>query len=235
MTIDICAENVKSQDYGRYVTILFAPRSLRKFLWVLYAINCELMHIRQVVAAEKMMGLIRLQWWRDSIAALYKGQHVNHHVLQGLSTVMQDKIVWQEHDFKALITAYENDFHHDEHMLSSQVTQNEILLRMALQVFDKQVEPVVINMIAKHYTQAKALLRHEMNHEMNSADKKTLITDSLRELDNIERKKIRGTAPLLWGDIARYDYTMLLKGKIPSPEVYRFLMAFYLWRRNLFF
>lgn len=239
MIIDLCADLVKTRDYGRYITVFFAPRRLRNFLWVLYALNCELAHIRHMVARENMMGLIRLQWWRDAIAELYDGQILNHHVLHGLATLKDQKEFWQRDDFNHLIDLYEEDFRHDkadkDAMLGRHVQQNKVLLEMALKLYDRAVAPEIINMVALRHTQAKYILQNEWlpNHLP------IFTAHAEHDLQSVPRHAIRGLAPLLLVDIARYDFSLIRKAgyKQPDiiPETYRSLMAFYLWRKNILF
>jgi len=58
------AAHVRAHDRDRYLAALFAPRAVREGLMALYAFNCELERIPDLVS-EPMLGEIRLQWWRD--------------------------------------------------------------------------------------------------------------------------------------------------------------------------
>lgn len=69
--LSAAAESVRRLDRDRFVTALFAPVRRREDLFALYAFNADVAGIREKVT-EPMMGLIRLQWWRDQIAALYE-------------------------------------------------------------------------------------------------------------------------------------------------------------------
>ena len=77
MTIDAdaarCAEQVRRFDRDRYLATLFAPADRRPALWALYAFNLEVARIRESVR-EPLAGSIRLQWWRESIDAAYRGE-----------------------------------------------------------------------------------------------------------------------------------------------------------------
>ena len=55
---------VRGHDRERYLAALFAPKLFRADLMALYAFNCELARIPDLVS-EPMLGEIRLQWWRD--------------------------------------------------------------------------------------------------------------------------------------------------------------------------
>ncbi len=59
-------------DRDRYLTTLFAPEGRRRALWALYGFNAEIASVREQVR-EPIAGRIRLQWWRDVIAAIYGG------------------------------------------------------------------------------------------------------------------------------------------------------------------
>jgi NADH dehydrogenase [ubiquinone] 1 alpha subcomplex assembly factor 6 len=67
---DYLAEQVKRDDRDRYLTALFAPPDVRDSLMALYAFNAEVAKIRESVS-ELLIGRMKLQWWRDVIAAIY--------------------------------------------------------------------------------------------------------------------------------------------------------------------
>jgi phytoene synthase len=62
------ASLVRDADPDRYLAALYAPEDRRRGLFVLYAFNAEISSIRDRVR-EPIAGEIRLQWWRDAIAA----------------------------------------------------------------------------------------------------------------------------------------------------------------------
>lgn len=72
-----CLEQVRRLDHERFLTALFAPAERRAALFALYAFNIELARIRALVS-EPMLGEIRLQWWRETIEALYGGTTPAH-------------------------------------------------------------------------------------------------------------------------------------------------------------
>ncbi|TAN59320.1 MAG: phytoene/squalene synthetase [Magnetospirillum sp.] len=69
-------------DRERFATALFAPPEQREALMLLYAFNVEVARIRECVR-EPMAGMIRLQWWRDTIEAAARGRPVDHHPIAG--------------------------------------------------------------------------------------------------------------------------------------------------------
>ncbi len=85
MTFSYCGELVRRHDPDRFLLTLFAPASMRESLFALYAFNYEIAKTRETVT-ETQLGLIRLQWWRDAISAIYdRGDVAAHHVLTPLA------------------------------------------------------------------------------------------------------------------------------------------------------
>jgi phytoene synthase len=62
------------------LSALLAPANVRALLLALAAYSAELRHIPEAVKREPLMGEIRLQWWRDTLHALAKGERVGHPV-----------------------------------------------------------------------------------------------------------------------------------------------------------
>ena len=83
-----CADLVRKLDHDRYLSTLFAPAPKRHHLLSLYAFNIEIARIREIVS-EPALGEMRLQWWRDTIAALYEGNPGDHPVSQGLADAIK--------------------------------------------------------------------------------------------------------------------------------------------------
>ncbi|MBI3446701.1 MAG: squalene/phytoene synthase family protein [Magnetospirillum sp.] len=72
------ARLVRDFDRERFVTALFAPAERREALMVLYAFNTEIARVQESVR-EPMAGMIRLQWWRDTLIAGAEGALLDHH------------------------------------------------------------------------------------------------------------------------------------------------------------
>jgi NADH dehydrogenase [ubiquinone] 1 alpha subcomplex assembly factor 6 len=79
-----CLDQVRRFDRDRYLTALFAAAPARTDLMALYAFNLEVAKTRETVR-EPMMGLMRLQWWRDCISEIYAGGARRHQVAQPLA------------------------------------------------------------------------------------------------------------------------------------------------------
>jgi 15-cis-phytoene synthase len=65
---EIVMDAVRVADHDRYLTALYAPADKRDALFSLYAFNAEISGIRDRIH-EALPGEVRLQWWRDVIAA----------------------------------------------------------------------------------------------------------------------------------------------------------------------
>jgi phytoene synthase len=98
---------VRSVDYDRYLSSLFAPVALRRQLNVLYAFNHEVAKTAETVT-QPIAGQIRLQWWRDRISELYRGAAIDHRLSEALGQVIAAHHLPREL-FEALIEAREHD------------------------------------------------------------------------------------------------------------------------------
>jgi phytoene synthase len=81
---DECFNLVRSADKDRFLASLFIPDVARPHVLALYAFNIEIARIREVVT-NAPIGEIRLQWWRDTLDAIYRGDVPPHPVAQALS------------------------------------------------------------------------------------------------------------------------------------------------------
>lgn len=100
---------VRTRDRDRFLTTLFAPAEARDLLLALYAFNSEIARAREMVR-EPVLGQMRLQWWRDSIAAIYQGGLVRRHeVVEPLAAAIRARGLGRAH-FDRLIDAREADF-----------------------------------------------------------------------------------------------------------------------------
>ena len=99
---------VRRHDRDRFQTVLFAPAARREALFALYAFNYEIARVRESVT-QPMLGQIRLQWWRENIAAAFEGGSVRHHpVAEALTSAIRGLALTRAH-FDRLIDARETD------------------------------------------------------------------------------------------------------------------------------
>jgi NADH dehydrogenase [ubiquinone] 1 alpha subcomplex assembly factor 6 len=99
---------VRRHDRGRFQTALFAPAGKREALFALYAFNYEIARVRESVS-EEMLGLIRLQWWREAIAAAYgDAPPRRHEIVEAVTAAIRERQLSRSH-FDRLIDTRERD------------------------------------------------------------------------------------------------------------------------------
>jgi phytoene synthase len=76
--LEYCLDQVRLGDRDRHLALLFAPAAARGHLAALAAFNLELARARDQVS-ESLLGLIRLQWWREAIEEIRAGGMVRQH------------------------------------------------------------------------------------------------------------------------------------------------------------
>jgi NADH dehydrogenase [ubiquinone] 1 alpha subcomplex assembly factor 6 len=103
---------VRRHDRDRYQTALFAPAARREALFALYAFNYEIARVGESVT-QPTLGHVRLQWWRENIAALYGSSPVRRHpIVEKLAGAVREYRL-SRHHFDHLIDARENDLEDD--------------------------------------------------------------------------------------------------------------------------
>jgi 15-cis-phytoene synthase len=108
---DHCQELVAKADKDRFLSCLFAPVDARPHLFALYAFNVEIARIRETVS-EPQIGLVRQQWWLDTIDGIYAGRTPDHPVAQALAPAIA-KGDLPKHALRNLIIAREFDLYDD--------------------------------------------------------------------------------------------------------------------------
>ena len=103
---------VRQRDRDRYLSTFFAPDDRRPHLLALYAFNAEVLRVRDTVS-DPNLGLIRLQWWRDTIDSIYAGTGaMGHPVAEALAAAITAGGLPQQ-ALLDLVTAHEFDLFHD--------------------------------------------------------------------------------------------------------------------------
>jgi NADH dehydrogenase [ubiquinone] 1 alpha subcomplex assembly factor 6 len=105
--IDYCLQQIRRFDRDRYLTVVAAPQHAAADLAVLYAFNLEIALVRDSVS-ESMLGLIRLQWWREAIAEIYGGRPRHHAVLEAIAALQARAPLSRAH-FERMIDARESE------------------------------------------------------------------------------------------------------------------------------
>lgn len=141
----VCQDLVRLHDRDRFLSTLFAPDEKRPHLLALYAFNVEVTRIRDAVT-EPHLGLIRLQWWRDTVESLYEGGSGAGHPVAGAlgESIREGGLPKQA--LLDLITAHEFDLYHDrmpdltalEAYLGETASR---LIQMAAMILDKANAP----------------------------------------------------------------------------------------------
>ena len=101
---------IRQHDRDRFLCALFAPEGMRRGLFTVLAFNIEIAKTREMVR-ERLLGEIRLQWWRDSIEVIYNNSgslNSNHLVLRELAGVI-DEFKLSRALFDQLINARSRD------------------------------------------------------------------------------------------------------------------------------
>lgn len=83
-SFDACLAELRAGDHDRFLSLLLAPAEKRPALLALYAFNLEIARIPETVS-EPMMGMIRLQWWREVLEGLDAGETRGHHAAIALA------------------------------------------------------------------------------------------------------------------------------------------------------
>ena len=90
MTIHACAALVERGDPDRFAATMAAPPKARETLFPLYAFNLEVARAPWVTQ-EHLIAEMRLQWWRDVVAAPAAGAALAHEVAGPLHHVIHTK------------------------------------------------------------------------------------------------------------------------------------------------
>jgi NADH dehydrogenase [ubiquinone] 1 alpha subcomplex assembly factor 6 len=86
-SLTYCGRFVKENDPDRFFLSLLADRPAD--IWPLLAFNCEIAKTREIVT-DTTIGLIRLQWWRDSLDKIYdEGTVLQHEVVTELARLIK--------------------------------------------------------------------------------------------------------------------------------------------------
>ena len=75
-------------------------------LWALHGFNLEIAKVREV-SSQAMIGLMRLQWWRDAVERLFNGHPHAQQVIQALHETKLSS--WDKDLFHRLTEAREMD------------------------------------------------------------------------------------------------------------------------------
>src|SRR5262245_31656475 len=80
--------DIRTSDYDRYLAALFARAKAQSHLFALYAFQHEIAKIAETVS-QPTLGLIRLQWWRETVVDIYEGRVREHAVAQAFAQAVK--------------------------------------------------------------------------------------------------------------------------------------------------
>ena len=76
---DYCVDLVKKHDYHNYLIGLLFPSQVRGAYFTLRAYNVELALVKENALGNPLSARIRLQWWRDTVASIFKSNEILKH------------------------------------------------------------------------------------------------------------------------------------------------------------
>ncbi|OUS18703.1 hypothetical protein A9Q97_00520 [Rhodospirillales bacterium 47_12_T64] len=196
-----CGNDVKATDYDRYLTCLFAPEECRDALFALYAFNQEIAKTAEVVS-EPLTGMIRLQWWRESIQGIYDGTPRKHVVVEALSEAIH-QFSLERAAFDKLIDCREFDL--DEEVPTTLGSLEEyvessssVLLKIAVGITSKTCSEN-IQQATKHMGLAWGILGLIRAIPFHAGKKRAYIPQDLANQFGLDKKglfELQGSAAL---------------------------------------
>ena len=137
-SVRMCLDELRLHDHDRFLTLLFAPSAKRPALVALYAFNLEIARVAETVT-EPMMGHIRLQWWRETLEGLPKGETRGH----AAAVALHEAGITPLDVLSSLVDARERDLSEDvfEDMAKLEAyaeATSSTLMRLAAQVLDRE-------------------------------------------------------------------------------------------------
>lgn len=134
----MCLDELRAHDHDRFLTLLFAPPLKRPALVALYAFNLEIARVAETVS-EPMMGHIRLQWWRETLEGLPRGETRGH----AAAVALHEADAFPPEALTALADARERDLSddvfEDMHALEAYaVATSSSVMRLAAQAIDAE-------------------------------------------------------------------------------------------------
>lgn len=100
-------ESLSERDYDRYLSALFARSEARPHLFAIYAFHHEIAKTAETVS-QPTLGLIRLNWWRETVEGTYAGQVRRHEIAIALARAIEECRLPRS-PFDAMIEAREAD------------------------------------------------------------------------------------------------------------------------------
>lgn len=141
---EYCLAQVRQGDRDRYLALLFAPASARDALAAVAAFNLELARAAGEIT-ESMLGLVRLQWWREAVEEIRGGGAVRRHqVAEALASATRGRGLSTER-MLAMIASREEELESDgppkQAVFDARADATAAnIIRLSLQVLDLDPE-----------------------------------------------------------------------------------------------
>lgn len=157
-------EKLKQNDYDRYISTLLAPKAKIEDILAILEFNIEIASVKNRVS-EKMIGLIRLEWWREAIDEIYdEAKTPRNHIIVNKLSELCSKYNFNREDFELILAARENDleekpFNTEEAFCEYAVNTSLSLNHLIAVILDVNLnEDEQLDYLIKSYSKAWAVL-----------------------------------------------------------------------------
>ena len=220
-----CEALVREADKDRFLASLFAPADCRPHLFALYAFNIEIARVGQV-AREALAGEIRLQWWRDVLAGIARGEATGNPVAAALmDTIARCELPADR--LGALIDARSRDLYDDPILTLAELETfgrdtASTLFALAARILDRNADAAVVAAPAgsayalagllkafpqhaargRLYIPLDALERHGgRRHDVSAGTATAGLRAALSEIAGVARERL-AEATRAWGTVS---------------------------------
>jgi NADH dehydrogenase [ubiquinone] 1 alpha subcomplex assembly factor 6 len=225
--LELCGQICRDHDYDRFIVSLLAPEEKRSALWAIFAFHYEIARTKEIVS-EPLLGQIRLQWWRDTLAqALRNQESLNmHEILEPLIFNIQKYKIPLRH-IHEMIDAREKDLQPASLLSEAELSQyaediNLPLLKIVRSILGEEVSDQDLAVLARAYG-LTGLIRAHVAHTAHGK----MVNDSavIFEMAQKELKSLGRLPAVMNGfkNLTKIYQSHLAKNKKTPPR-------FVLWR-----
>ncbi|KAL5022784.1 hypothetical protein ScPMuIL_001939 [Solemya velum] len=231
---EYCMETVRKFDYENFLSSLLYPESVRTTSFAVRAFNIELAQIRDVVS-DKQRGLMRMQFWKDTLNQIYQGVPPKSPIAMELHRVIQRHNLTKQW-FTRLIEARAEHLDKDRFQKLSEVEEYA----------DRSVSPVLYILLeslgiknvhadhaASHIGRSQGLVTLLRSTPFHASQGRVyfpielLVKHDVSEEDVLRRKQTKGLTDLVY-DVAcsanqHLDTARKLKKDVPKEAIIVFL------------
>lgn len=200
---DIVRTAARAFERDRYLTALLAPATVRDDLLVLAAFAGEVGRIAPMVS-EPMVGLIRLQWWRDAV----RSDASTGHPIADVLNEVRDRHQLDRDGLSAIVDGHEQDFEcapppDDQALLTHIDATQGSLFNLATRIVAPGAAAAAAAALALHAGRAYGIARMLLELPALHAQGRTLLPQSRLTAAGISAAKLvsgedgRASAPLV--------------------------------------